>query len=311
VEAAADLPEALDRETLEAFGRAVQATVGAVDVAPSELEDGPGSHLQLGDNLLGGWTVALLALALLLPAAVTAADACARAARNGAEPLAGLAWSAARALPWIGAAAALYGLAIVGAVPQPPFPFDPALYEFGARAAITLALVLAIGLASAYGLRRRRITANRAPASALPAAGAIAVAACLAIWLANPFLALLLVPTAHVWLFAGGDLGRIRAIAVVAVTVAACVPAFAALASVCASLDLGAGAPWTLALMVVDGQIGLGVIVPLCFLGGALLAGSALALGRGWLEQADSPGPELVARPQEPLRADSRNSNER
>ena len=122
---------------------------------------------------------------------------------------------------------------------------------------------------------------------------------------------MLVVPAAHVWLLAAGRSGRGPAIAMIATAVAACIPAVAALTSVAASLDLGAAAPWTLALMVADGQIGLGVVVPLCFLGGALLAGSALALHRARLGQAGSPGPKLVSSPREPLGDSARYSNER
>ena len=311
VEPSADLADDLSAPTLEAFGRAVQATVAAVDVAAADLDPGAASHLELGDNLLGGWTVALLALALLLPAAVAATDACARAWRSGSAPLAGLAWGAARALPWIGALVALYALAIVGAIPRPPFPFDPALYGFGARAAITLALIVVAGVTSAILLRSRGVSADRAPGAALPAIGAIAVASCLAIWLANPFLALLLVPAAHVWLLGAGGPNPLRAVAVLAASILACVPAVAALATVAAALDLGPAAPWTFALMVADAQIGLAVTVPLCFLGGALLGGSALAARRGWLGQAESPGPGMVGRPHGRVGAATRNSNER
>lgn len=311
LESSADLPEDLEPATLEAFGRAVQATVAAVDVAGFELEPGPGSHLELGDNLLGGWTLALFALTLLLPAAVAAADACARAARSGAAPLASLVWNAARALPLIGSVLALHGLAIVGAIPRPPFPFDPALYELGARAAITLGVVVVVAVLSAVLLRSRGVTAARAPGAAVPAGGAIAALACLLIWLANPFLALLLVPAAHVWLLGAGRSGPWAAVAMVGATVVACIPAAAALASVAAALDLGGTAPWTFALMVADGQIGLEVIVPLCFLGGALLAGSALALRRTWLAQAGSPGRDLVSAPQGTLRDSAWDSNER
>lgn len=311
VEEAADGPEDLSAETLEAFGRAIQATVAAVDVASTDLDPGPGSHLELGENLLGGWTLALLALALLMPSAVAAADACARASRAGPAPLAALAWAAARALPWIGALAALYALALVGVVPSPPFPFDPALYELGARAAIALAVVVITALASAVLLRSRGVTARRAPAGAGPMAGVIAVASCLAIWLANPFLALLLVPAAHVWLLWAGAPGRLRATVVAAASLLALVPAAVALATVAAALDLGAAAPWTFALMVADAQIGLGVTVPLCFLGGALVAGSGLAVRGAGLGQAGFPGPRPVSRPQGNLGEAAWNSNER
>lgn len=295
----ADGIEDLSRETLEAFGRAIQATVGAVDIS-AELDPGPGAHLELADNLVPGWTLALLALALLLPVAVVAADACLRTARAGAGLGGGLAWAAARALPFVGALATLYALALVGAIPRLPFPFDPGRHELGARAAITLSLVVVVALASAIGLRSRGVTGRRAPNAAAPAVGAVAVAACLAIWLANPYLALLVAPTAHVWLLCTARPGAVRAAGVIAASMLACVPVTAALGALADALDLGAGALWTLALMVVDGQIGIGLTVPLCFLGGALLSAMALAARRGTPAEGSDPASQLRARPLQP-----------
>jgi hypothetical protein len=54
------------------------------------------------------------------------------------------------------------------------------------------------------------------------------------------------------------------------------VPAIAAVIAVANALDLGAGAPWTFALMIADGQIGLSVTVSACLLAGALVGGVAL-----------------------------------
>ena len=63
----------------------------------------------------------------------------------------------------------------------------------------------------------------------------------------------------------------------VVATAIACVPAFAAAAAVADALNLGTGAPWTFAIMVADGQIGLAIVAPLCFLAGALLGAIAVS----------------------------------
>ncbi len=270
----------LSQEAVDAFGRAAQLTIGAVDVSLTELEHGPGTHLELGDNLVPGWTLALLALTLLLPATVAAVDGCARAARRRQRIGAGLAWAAARALPLLGALAIVYLLAIFGAVPSPPFPFDPGLYEAGGRAAVTFALALIAAGASALLLRRLGVTAGRAPESALPALGAVGVIAALAVWLANPYLALLIAPAAHVWLIAVGEMSVTRRAAVLVAAAVACLPLVLALVAISSDLDLGATAPWTFTLMLADGQIGFVVAVAGTFLGGALLGTIALALRR-------------------------------
>ena len=99
------------------------------------------------------------------------------------------------------------------------------------------------------------------------------------LWLANPYLALLLVPAAHVWLLAAGRPGAAGRAVRALVAVAAWVPAIAAAAAVAGALELGAAAPWTMTLMVADGQIGLGVTLPFCFLAGGL-AGTLVLLVR-------------------------------
>jgi hypothetical protein len=272
--------DALSGGTLDAWGRAVESTVYAVDESPSPLAHGPGSHLELSDNLVPGWTIALLALSLLLPAVVAAVDGCARAARLRLGLGAGLAWAAARSLPFVGALLVLYGLALVGLVPRPEFPFDPGLYEFGARAAIALVLIALAGVAGTFLLRRGGVTGASAPAAAVPAVGLVAAGACLLAWIANPYLALLLVPTAHVWLLADGAPGAARGAVAVVASAVACAAAIAALAALAAALDLGADAPWTFTLMVADGQIGLATTLSACFLAGALAGGAALCFRR-------------------------------
>jgi Peptidase family M28 len=270
----------LSGATLDAFGRAVESTVHAVDESTGPLAHGPGTHLELSDNLVPGWTIALLALALMLPAAVAAVDSCARAARMRLGLGAGLAWAAGRSLPFVGALLMLYALAIVGLVPSPDFPFDPALYELGVRSGITLVLVVLTGVASVVLLRRTGVGGAGAPPAALPAIGLVVVAACLLAWLANPYLGLLLVPAAHAWLLADGAPGPTRGALAVGAAALACVPVIAALAAVSSTLDLGAVAPWTFALMIADSQIGLATMVSACFVAGALVGGAALCLRR-------------------------------
>ena len=270
----------LSPASLDAFGRATQSLIGALDLRPEPLEPERSVQLEVSDNLIPGWALALLALSLILPAAVTAVDAAARAARRGAEPARGLLWAAARGLPFVGALAILYGLAAFGAIPRPDFPFDPGAYPIGARAAIAFVLMLAAAAASVRLLRSIRVTAASAPASAAVGLGAVSALACVVVWLANPYLALLLTPAAHVWLLAAGDGRPGRGALTTAAAAVACVPVLAAVIAVAHALSLGGDAPWTFTLMVADGQIELAVTTALCFLGGTLAGAIALALGR-------------------------------
>ena len=81
------------------------------------------------------------------------------------------------------------------------------------------------------------------------------------------------------WLLSGAESIVRRALAAVACALV-CLPVLAALVAVAAALDLGADAPWTYALMVADGQIGLPTMLALSFLAGAITGVLALVLRR-------------------------------
>ena len=83
-----------------------------------------------------------------------AIDAGARVARRGGELGRPLLWAVARALPFVGALAALYGLSLTGLIPHPGFPFDPAEFETGARTVVAFSLIAIVLAASAVALRR-------------------------------------------------------------------------------------------------------------------------------------------------------------
>jgi hypothetical protein len=261
------------------FGRAAQAVVQAVDAAPSGLEHGPQTYLEVGGNLVPGWTLSLLSLALLLPALVAAVDASARALRR-AEPVAGgIAWATSLALPLIGGLATLYLLAFVGAVPRPRFPFDPARFEIGV-AAIAVFVVIALAVIGSVVLLRSLGRGGLAsPEAAIAALGVIAGIAGLATWLTNPFLALLLAPAVHVWLLATGSVRLAGTLATALAAALALLPALLAVGHVVGALDLGGDAPWFLLIMVADGQIGLFAALSLCFLVGSLV-GAVIASSR-------------------------------
>ncbi len=278
LDSADDQPDDVAGGSIDVFGRAVQSTVGALDFSTTAPVHGPRTYLKLGSNLVPGWALVALALALIFPAAIAAVDLCARSLRRGLGVglAAALVWGAARSLPFVGAVAILYALALVGLVPRPPFPFDPALYGLGWRGAAAFVLIAVGVVSSVLVLRSRNVTAAAAPAQSLAACGALAVVACLAIWLANPYLALLVAPLAHVWIVASRH-GAPWRLATVAATVAAAIPVVVALASVAAALDLGASAPWTFAIMVADGQIGFLEVAAGCLLGGAVTGAVVLA----------------------------------
>ena len=268
--AAADGLEALSPARLAAFARAAYDIVLSLDASPG-VESGPDSYIEVGGNLVPGWAIAVLALALILPALVAAVDGLARAARQG-EAARALAWATPRSLPLIAALALLYALALVGIVTRPPFPFDPGTIHLGAGEVVIIAL-LGLGAFGAW----RALGGNGVPPeldreAAATALGLMLVVSTLVAWLANPFLGLLAVPIAHAWIpRAGGPmrLARLRTGAAIAV---ALVPVALAIASVASRLHLGASLPWQALVMVGDGGVPLLVALAACVSVGSLAA---------------------------------------
>jgi hypothetical protein len=279
---AADQPDDLSAATLGDLGRAALLLVATLDAAAAPPEHGPAAYLNLAGNLVPGWALALLALTLLLPAAVTSLEALAQAFRAGAQPGSAIRWAASRSLPLLAALLLLYLLAVTGIVARPAFPFDPGRFRVGAGQIVAMLLLASVIGAGYYAIRGWRVPAGLPHEVAAASLGLIAAVAVLLAWLANPYLALLLVPVAHVWLLdarRAGPLAWPLALGAIAVSL---LPMAAAVLHVTGRLDLGAGAPWHFTLMVGAGQIGFLPMLALCLLCGSLVGLVALAARPTW-----------------------------
>lgn len=270
---ASDDVASLADESMSEFGNTALALVLALDAAPAPLEHGPAEHLTLAGNLIPGWALGLLALTLLLPALVAAVDGIARASRRGEPVLGSLLWALSRALPFVALLVLAYLLALVGLAPDPDFPFDPGRFDFGWRAVIVFVLLLAGFAGTARLLGPLMVPSAPRRETLATALGLVAGVAVLGLWMRNPYLGLLCVPLAHVWLLGARPKGAAGPPATLVAVLAALIPIGAAVAHLAERLDLGLGTPWTLLLMVTGGQVGT-----IDSLLGSLLAGSLLGL---------------------------------
>ena len=277
-----DQPDDLSAATLGDLGRTALLLVATLDGAAAPPEHGPNAYLSLAGNLIPGWTLALLALALLLPAAVASLDAMARALRRHAPVGSALAWSASRSLPLIAAVLVLYLLAVTGIVARPAFPFDPNRFRVGVGEIAAMIFLASVILAGYYAIRGWRVPPQLPPELAAPALGLVSALAVLLAWLVNPYLALLLVPAAHVWLLDARRAGALAWPLALGAIALSLLPVAAAILQVAGRLDLGLGAPWHLLLMVGDGQIGFLPMLALCLLCGSLVGLMALAVRPTW-----------------------------
>ncbi|TML96690.1 MAG: M28 family peptidase [Actinobacteria bacterium] len=262
--------EAVDANRLRIFGRGVLRTITALDNAP-DVERAPATGLVVHGQVMPEWAMRLLVAALLLPALLGAVDGLARVRRRRARTGRWVLWTLAAALPFV--AAALFAIALravdlLGAAPAAPV--GPGRVPIGGVALVATLLVLA---GSWIFVRRAAVESLRAgrPDTAAAAAGVATLTALVVtvVWVRNPYSAALLVPAAHLWLFAVAPdvpIGRGRAIALAAGGFAPL-----ALAALGYGLALGAGPlalAWIALLAVAGGHAGpLGVVLGAVVLG--------------------------------------------
>jgi len=284
--------DSLAIETMGEVGGAALALLVTLDAVTAPLEHGPSAYVSFSGNLISGWSIALLAIALVLPAALAAVDAMARAWRRGEGRPRDLLWALSRSLPFLGVLLLAYLLGVTGLAPRPGFPYDPGRYEVGwGSVAVLLCLILAL-VVTWITIKPMRLP-GAARREGLASAIGVVICVCVAlVWLFNPYMALLLVPSAHVWLAAIGSGGAARRAGIaVAVVLAVALPVIAAI-DLAGRLEVGITLPWHLMLMVTGGQIPFAAAVLGCLIAGALVALVAAALA-----PEQGPGtPRLAAR---------------
>ena len=260
-------------ETMQQAGTAALDLILTLDEAGADEPDGgPADYVRLGDNLIPGWTIALLALTLLIAPIVTAAEAWGREQRENWRTRRTIPWALERALLPLAALLLAYALSLVGLIPNPPWPYDPAAYEPGVKGPIVLVALIGAAILAGLLVRPMRTPLDSQPHTLAAAAGLVTGGALLVLWLLNPYMTLLLFPAANVWMLPARSSGPPRALVVALVAVASLAGAFAAWVTVSAQLDLGFDAPWHLLLMIADGLVGLGTSLVWCVLIGGLIA---------------------------------------
>lgn len=247
--------EPLDEETLSGIGRGTLSVLLALDAQTLPLEHGPSTYLGVAGNLLPGWTLALFALALLLPVAAVATASLSAAARSPGEALRAVASPIMRwVIPPLTALVFLYAVALVGLVPDLAFPFVPGTVPPGAGGWIGISLVVLVWIGVAYWLWRRRSPSQideASPAGALT----LAVSSVLLLWPINPYLSLCLSIALLAWVFAASPKRRTR-YSRVGLVLIGLLPLIGVLTELVGRLGWGPEVFWSLVYMVADRQIG-------------------------------------------------------
>lgn len=276
---------AVSAQRLRGFGRAALRTIDAIDNAP-RAEDRPTTDVVLFGKVLPTWVVRLVVGALLLPILVAAVDGLARVRRRRAPVAVWLRWLAVLALPFAAAAATARLLGATGVLDAaPPGAVAAGLVGVDAAALAIVAVVFVLGvlavrpLQGALAARPDAVPAVEREGGGPAAALTLTIAAlALAVWVANPFAAAVLLAPAHLWMLAAVPEVRLGRVAAPALVGLALVPAALVLGVYASAIGAAVSQlPWALLVLVAGGHVGpaaLGVacLVAACAVGALRLA---------------------------------------
>ncbi len=251
----------VDEDRLGGLGRATLRTMTALDQSPPP-ERGPRTYVTVASQVMPGWVLAVLAGMLIIPAAAASVDAFARARRRRVAVGPWLLWIAAAALPLALGFGVAELLALADATPEPPqAPVAPDLYPLDGPAIAVLAIVAVVVALSWLALRRFAGPPARklgdAPGSGV-AVALVLSAATTALWLIDPFAALVAAPALHLWILATlvDPLPR-RRVRAGLIAGGLLLPALLAIYQLFVLGVDPLGGAWYLLLLVLGGHVGL------------------------------------------------------
>jgi hypothetical protein len=272
-----------DADRLGSIGRATLRTVFAYD-SGGTIGEAPSSYVLIAQKLLPRWSVALLVAALLLPVAAASIDSFARVRRRHEPVVPWLRWIAAGVLPFLVALAVAELLVLVGEAPDAPsVPLAPRVHGLHGAGIVSLGLCT-LFLVVTWLVARPRI-AGRVPPADSPGAGAalalVLTVTAFAVWVVNPFAALVLLPAFHLWLLVtASPVPPARPLGIALVVLGA-LPVAALALTVLERLSLGPFAGlWYGFLLVTGHQVGLYTAVVAALLLACFIAALRITLAR-------------------------------
>jgi Peptidase family M28 len=202
--------ESVSDHRLGQFGRAALRTITAIDAADKFDQGGRG--IVTLRKLLPDWAIRLLVGALLVPALLAAVDAFARARRRRLAVAPWLRWLAIAAVPVLAAWLWARVLGFTGALPAPDSPVLAAAFPLDAGGALALVSVIPVAAGACWAARALpgHVPADAAAGGLAAATGLVICGTAAVAWVPNPYAAALLVPAAHLWLFAAVPESRLR-----------------------------------------------------------------------------------------------------
>lgn len=277
---------AVSADRLRGFGRAALRTIDALDNNPAFAER-PNAEIVVLNKVLPGWVARLLVGVLLLPMLVASIDGLARVRRRKAAIAIWLRWLLALALPFGAAALATRLLGATDVLDAAPGgAIVPGLVPVDGLAVAIVGAVFVLGVLAVRPLQRILAARPEAmpaveregggPAAALTLA---ITAVAVAVWVANPFAAAVLVLPAHLWMLAAVPEVRLRRGSALALVLTALLPAALVLAVFANAIGASpAELPWALMLLVAGGQVGVLSLLAMAATGACAVGAFRLAL---------------------------------
>jgi hypothetical protein len=280
---------------INGLGRTVLASISALDNSPTVPS--PSAYMLFSGKVVPPWAMRLFVLVLILPVVGVAIDGLARASRRGYSLLQPAASIAGAAVPFAVAALLIVAARLAHVLSAaPPGPVRPETVSLK-TGDIALLVVVGLVIVGAFALRRwiaprstvrsDRVKAER-NAAAGPVVAALMSVITLAIWIKNPFAALLVIPALHLWMWvADSDArtdeanpgARVHPALSTALVVVGLLPVIAIAAYYAISLGIDpAGLGWTGILMLAGGQIGVLAAIEWCVLLGCTITVIVLAM---------------------------------
>jgi hypothetical protein len=256
-------------------GRAVLETISALDGGRTVPD--ASAYLLLDGKVVPGWAISVLVLALMVPVALTTIDALARARRRRRSVWRWLALVLGAAAPFALGAAVLLGARVVGWIADaPPGPVPPGAVPLTSSGTVSLILAAVVALGGVAVLRPFAVNLarrERAGEGAAPALLLVLVAVTFAIWVTNPFAALLVIPALHLWLLAINPDLHLRLPVRLALVALGIVPVVLIVGYYCVTLGFGPlDAIWSAALLIAGGAV-----TPLAVLEWSIVLGCVLS----------------------------------
>src|SRR5579864_4259964 len=298
--------ERVSAASMTTMGRTVLQAINALDTGPALPASS--SYVSFSGKSIPAWAVRLLTLALILPVAMATIDGFARARRRGSSVMRWIGWVLSSALPFVlGVLLVLFARAVGWIAMAPPGPVPGMAIRLHGGEIALLAGVGAVIVLGLLGFRRLipspvgrgREAARRSPPGP-GAAAAILLLLCavaFAVWLSDPFAAILIIPALHLWIWIVVPEVRLPAPAAIGLLIAGlALPALVGL-EYASSLGLGPlTAAWSWILLIAGGGVGFVSALEWSVFLGCVISVIAIAL-RAAGERGPEPVPVTVRGP--------------